>query len=100
MVRETDREFWLFEWERKSKWCSQNQLTRNENKTKCMVFRARNIDLQHLSLNGIPINFVTDHKYLGVMLDSTQPLYEKQGSEVIKLTAQVLSNTGHTNLQS
>lgn len=57
------------------KWLCQNRLKLNSAKTKCMVLgsagnckKFHNLDLT-LSINDVPIEFVNEIKYLGVILD-------------------------------
>ena len=56
-------------------WCSQNKLTVNLRKTKCMVFGTKSMTksskIQKIRINDTELDFVDTYKYLGIILDKS-----------------------------
>ena len=82
-----------------SKWFQLNRLSLNENKTKAMLFSQAQKRVNEISINigGIPIEFVDEFKYLGIILDKhlTWKPHLNQISKKIAKTNGVLSRLKH-----
>ena len=66
-------------------WCTENYLEINVNKTKELViyFRKRGTPIPALTINGRPIERVSEYKYLGTVIDDKLSLIKTQVVQLV-----------------
>ena len=76
-----------------TKWCRNNQLTVNINKTKVMLFGSRNMlkrgTRKDIFINETKLQYVNHFNYLGIKLDSSLT-FELHASECLRMVAHKL----------
>ena len=78
-------------------WCKGNRLSLNIKKNKSMIFgtkhKLKRLHVPHLYMNGIPLDYVTTYKYLGITADQTLS-FNPNLNQIIKAVSYKLSLLG------